>query len=130
MKNLITITLLLIVTNAATYWFSSEITSVFKHREVSIISEIELETNCELMNKSFIIKDLATSKSVVFNLSRAYLQTIEGNPLQIQMNPKVSDVTSNFEIHKATQKMEIELDCNISNKLKNTLESLRNTFKN
>jgi hypothetical protein len=26
--------------------------------------------------------------------------------------------------------MKIEIDCNISNKLKNTLESLRNTFKN
>jgi hypothetical protein len=46
------------------------------------------------------------------------------------MNPKFSDVTSDFEVHKATKKMEIELDCNISNKLKDTLNSLRNTFKN
>ncbi len=82
------------------------------------------------MNKSFIIKDLDTGQGDVFNLSKAYLQTVKGNSLQIQMNPKLSDVTSDFEVHKATKKMEIELDCNISNKLKDTLNSLRNTFKN
>ena len=82
------------------------------------------------MSKSFIIRDLDTKKAVVFNLKKAYLQTVQGNSLQIQMNPKFSDVTSDFNIHKATKKMEIELDCNISNKLGDTLESLRNTFKN
>jgi hypothetical protein len=46
------------------------------------------------------------------------------------MNPKFSDVTSNFKPHAAKKKMVIEIDCNVSNKLKNTLDSLRNTFKN
>ena len=32
--------------------------------------------------------------------------------------------------HKAAKKMKIEVDCNTSNKLKYTLESLKNTFKN
>ena len=130
MKNVILISLLLIITNAITFWLSDKIKLIFLKNEVPIIAEIQLETNCELMNESFIIMDLLTNKSVTFNMSQAYLRTIEGNPLQVQMNPNFSDVTSDFEIHKAAKKMKIDLDCNISNRLKNTLDSLRNTFKN
>ena len=130
MKNVILISLLLIITNAITYWLSDKIKLIFLKNEVPIIAEIQLETNCELMNESFIIMDLLTNKSVTFNMSQAYLRTMEGNPLQVQMNPNFSDVTSDFQIHKAAKKMKIDLDCNISNRLKNTLDSLRNTFKN
>lgn len=130
MKNVILISLLLIITNAITFWLSDKIKLIFLKNEVPIIAEIQLETNCELMNESFIIMDLLTNKSVTFNMSQAYLRTVEGNPLQVQMNPNFSDVTSDFEIHKAAKKMKIDLDCNISNRLKNTLDSLRNTFKN
>ena len=130
MKNVILISLLLIITNAITFLLSSKVKLIFLKNEVPIIAEIQLETNCELMNESFIIMDLLTNKSVTFNMSQAYLRTIEGNPLQVQMNPNFSDVTSDFEIHKAAKKMKIDLDCNISNRLKNTLDSLRNTFKN
>ncbi|MEJ6741401.1 MAG: hypothetical protein QNK58_00930 [Emcibacteraceae bacterium] len=130
MKNLTLIILLLLASNITTYWYSSEISSIFIKTEETIIAEIQLETNCELMNEAFIAVDLITDKSVSFNLSKAYLRTLDGNPIQIQMNPKFSDVTSNFALHKAQKKMKIEIDCNISNKLKNTLESLRNTFKN
>ncbi|MBT3592649.1 hypothetical protein N8811_03190 [Planktomarina temperata] len=130
MKNVILISLLLIITNAITYWLSDKIKLIFLKNEVPIIAEIQLETNCELMNESFVIMDLLTNKSVTFNMSKAYLRTVEGNPLQVQMNPNFSDVTSDFEIHKAAKKMKIDLDCNISNRLKNTLDSLRNTFKN
>jgi hypothetical protein len=130
LKNLTLIILLLLASNITTYWYSSEISSIFIKTEEIIIAEIQLETNCELMNEAFIAVDLITDKSVSFNLSKAYLRTLDGNPIQIQMNPKFSDVTSNFALHKAQKKMKIEIDCNISNKLKNTLESLRNTFKN
>ena len=130
MKNVILISLLLILTNAITFLLSSKVKLIFLKNEVPIIAEIQLETNCELMNESFIIMDLLTNKSVTFNMSQAYLRTIEGNPLQVQMNPNFSDVTSDFQIHKAAKKMKIDLDCNISNRLKNTLDSLRNTFKN
>jgi|TARA_B110000967_G_C18807685_1_gene521908 hypothetical protein len=130
LKNLTLIILLLLASNITTYWYSSEISSIFIKTEETIIAEIQLETNCELMNEAFIAVDLITDKSVSFNLSKAYLRTLDGNPIQIQMNPKFSDVTSNFALHKAQKKMKIEIDCNISNKLKDTLESLRNTFKN
>ena len=130
MKNLTLIILLLLASNITTYWYSSEISSIFIKTEETIIAEIQLETNCELMNEAFIAVDLITDKSVSFNLSKAYLRTLDGNPIQIQMNPKFSDVTSNFALHKAQKRMKIEIDCNISNKLKDTLESLRNTFKN
>jgi|TARA_B110000240_G_scaffold120243_1_gene134468 hypothetical protein len=130
LKNLTLIILLLLASNITTYWYSSEISSIFIKTEETIIAEIQLETNCELMNEAFIAVDLITDKSVSFNLSKAYLRTLDGNPIQIQMNPKFSDVTSNFALHKAQKRMKIEIDCNISNKLKNTLESLRNTFKN
>ena len=122
--------MLLLASNITTYWYSSEISSIFIKTEETIIAEIQLETNCELMNEAFIAVDLITDKSVSFNLSKAYLRTLDGNPIQIQMNPKFSDVTSNFALHKAQKRMKIEIDCNISNKLKNTLESLRYTFKN
>lgn len=130
MKNVILISLSLIITNTITFLLSDKVKLIFLKNEVPIIAEIQLETNCELMNESFIIMDLLTNKSVTFNMSQAYLRTIEGNPLQVQMNPNFSDVTSDFEIHKAAKKMKIDLDCNISNRLKNTLDSLRNTFKN
>ena len=130
MKNLITISLLLIVSNATTYWFSSDVSAIFAQPEVPIIAEIQLEPNCELMTKSFIVVDLLTKKSASFNLSKAYLKTVEGNPLQVQMNPKFSGVVTDFKPHNAKKAMKIELDCNMSNRLKNTLDSLRNTFSN
>ena len=130
MKNLITISLLLIVSNATTYWFSSDVSAIFVQPEVPIIAEIQLEPNCELMTKSFIVVDLLTKKSASFNLSKAYLKTVEGNPLQVQMNPKFSGVVTDFKPHNAKKAMKIELDCNMSNRLKNTLDSLRNTFSN
>ena len=130
MKNITTLVLLLLITNAITFWGSAKLYSVFDRPQEKIIAEIELITNCELSTDSFIAVDLETNKSVNFNLSRAFLGTVEGNRLQIQLDPKFSDVTSNFEVHSAEKKMKIEVDCNISNQLKNTLDSLRNTFKN
>ena len=130
MKNITTLVLLLLITNAITFWGSAKLYSVFDRPQEKIIAEIELITNCELSTDSFIVVDLETNKSVNFNLSRAFLGTAEGNRLQIQLDPKFSDVTSNFEVHSAEKKMKIEVDCNISNQLKNTLDSLRNTFKN
>jgi hypothetical protein len=130
MKNVFLIILLLSVSNLTTYWYSTEIKSILTRNEKLIISEIQLETNCELMNEAFMVVDLTSEKRVSFNSSTAYIQTFKGNFLQIQMNPKFSDVTSNFKPHAAKKKMVIEIDCNVSNKLKNTLDSLRNTFKN
>jgi hypothetical protein len=130
MKNITMLVLLLLITNAITFWGSAKLYSVFDRPQEKIIAEIELITNCELSTDSFIVVDLETNKSVNFNLSRAFLGTVEGNRLQIQLDPKFSDVTSNFEVHSAEKKMKIEVDCNISNQLKNTLDSLRNTFKN
>ena len=130
MKNFFLIILLLLVSNFGTYWYSSEINSILTEKQKLIISEVQLETNCELMNEAFIVVDLTSEKRVVFNSSKAYIQTFKGNLLQIQMNPKFSDVTSNFKSHAAKKKMIIKIDCNVSNKLKSTLDSLRNTFKN
>jgi hypothetical protein len=39
-------------------------------------------------------------------------------------------VVTDFKPHNAKKEMKIELDCNMSNRLKNTLDSLRNTFSN
>ena len=130
MKNVFLIILLLLVSNLTTYWYSTEIKSILTRSEKLIISEIQLETNCELMNEAFMVVDLTSEKRVSFNSSTAYIQTFKGNLLQIQMNPKFSDVTSNFKPHAAKKKMVIKIDCNVSNKLKSTLDSLRNTFKN
>ena len=95
-----------------------------------IIAEIQLVTNCELSHESFVVVDLETRKNVSFNFSKAYLRTVEGNRLQIQLDPKFRDVTSDFETHPAQKQMTIKVDCNISDRLKNTFDSLRNTFKN
>ena len=130
MKNVFLIIFLLLISNLITYWYSTEIKYIITENAKPIISEIQLETNCELMNESFIIVDLASKKRVSFNSSKVYIQTFKGNPLQIQMNPKFSDVTSDFKSHAAEKKMVIAIDCNMSKKLENTLDSLRNTFKN
>jgi hypothetical protein len=96
--------LLLLITNAITFWGSAKLYSVFDRPQEKIIAEIELITNCELSTDSFIVVDLETNKSVNFNLSRAFLGTVEGNRLQIQLDPKFSDVTSNFEVHSLKRK--------------------------
>ena len=130
MKNVFLIISLLLISNLITYWYSTDIKFIITANTKPIIAEIQLETNCQLMNEAFIIVDLASKKSVNFNSSKVFIQTFKGNPLQIQMNPKFSDVTSDFKSHAAEKKMIIAIDCNVSNKLKNTLDSLRNTFKN
>ena len=130
MKNVFLIISLLLISNLITYWYSTDIKFIITANAKPIISEIQLETNCQLMNEAFIIVDLASKKSVSFNSSKVFIQTFKGNPLQIQMNPKFSDVTSDFKSHAAEKKMVIAIDCNVSKNLKNTLDSLRNTFKN
>ena len=130
MKNVFLIISLLLISNLITYWYSTDIKFIITANAKPIIAEIQLETNCQLMNEAFIIVDLASKKSVNFNSSKVFIQTFKGNPLQIQMNPKFNDVTSDFKSHAAEKKMVIAIDCNVSNKLKNTLDSLRNTFKN
>ena len=130
MKNMFLITILILLTNFVTFRVAIEKNLQLIRSEDEIIAEIQLVTNCELSHESFIVVDLETKKNVGFNFSKAYLRTVEGNRLQIQVDPKFRDVTADFESHPAQKKMTIEVDCNISDRLKNTFDSLRNTFKN
>ncbi|MDC3393970.1 hypothetical protein OAX13_00300 [Planktomarina temperata] len=124
------ITILILLTNFVTFRVAIEKNLQLIRSEDEIIAEIQLVTNCELSHESFIVVDLETKKNVGFNFSKAYLRTVEGNRLQIQLDPKFRDVTSDFETHPAQKQMTIKVDCNISDRLKNTFDSLRNTFKN
>ena len=130
MKNMFLITILILLTNFVTFRVAIEKNLQKIRSEDEIIAEIQLVTNCELSHESFIVVDLETKKNVGFNFSKAYLRTVEGNRLQIQLDPKFRDVTSDFETHPAQKQMTIKVDCNISDRLKNTFDSLRNTFKN
>ena len=130
MKNMFLIALLILLTNFVTFRVTVEKNLHLNRPYDEIIAEIQLVTNCELSHESFIVVDLETKKNVSFNFSKAYLRTVEGNRLQIQLDPKFRDVTSDFETHPAQKQMIIEVDCNISDRLKNTFDSLRNTFKN
>ena len=124
------ITILILLTNFVTFRVAIEKNLQLIRSEDEIIAEIQLVTNCELSHESFIVVDLETKKNVGFNFRKAYLRTVEGNRLQIQLDPKFRDVTSDFETHTAQKQMTIKVDCNISDRLKNTFDSLRNTFKN
>ena len=124
------ITILILLTNFVTFRVAIEKNLQLIRSEDEIIAEIQLVTNCELSHESFVVVDLETKKNVGFNFSKAYLRTVEGNRLQIQLDPKFRDVTSDFETHPAQKQMTIKVDCNISDRLKNTFDSLRNTFKN
>ena len=124
------IALLILLTNFVTFRVTVEKNLNLNRPHDEIIAEIQLVTNCELSHESFVVVDLETKKNVSFNFSKAYLRTVEGNRLQIQLDPKFRDVTSDFETHPAQKQMIIEVDCNISDRLKNTFDSLRNTFKN
>ena len=130
MKNMFLIIVLILLTNFVTFRVAIEKNLRLIRSEDEIIAEIQLVTNCELSHESFIVVDLETKKNVGFNFSKAYLRTVEGNRLQIQLDPKFRDVTSDFETHPAQKQMTIKVDCNISDRLKNTFDSLRNTFKN
>ena len=130
MKNIFLIAILILITNFVTFRVTVEKNLKLNKSQDEIISEIQLVTNCELSQESFIVVDLETKKNVGFNFSKAYLRTVEGNRLQIQLDPKFRDVTSDFETHPAQKQMTIKVDCNISDRLKNTFDSLRNTFKN
>ena len=124
------ITILISLTNFVTFRVAIEKNLQLIRSEDEIIAEIQLVTNCELSHEFFVVVDLDTKKNVGFNFSKAYLRTVEGNRLQIQLDPKFRDVTSDFETHPAQKQMTIKVDCNISDRLKNTFDSLRNTFKN
>ena len=124
------IIVLILLTNFVTFRVAIEKNLRLIRSEDEIIAEIQLVTNCELSHDSFVVVDLETKKNVGFNFSKAYLRTVEGNPLQIQLDPKFRNVTSDFESHPAQKQMIIEVDCTISDRLKNTFDSLRDTFKN
>ena len=128
-KNLIFF-LVIAISNVATYTYRDDLESLFKPKIETIIAEITLERNCDMMPSAFIIRDLDTGKFVSFNTSTVYLSTSVGNVLQIATNPRFSEVTSNFDRHEAQRKMIIKIDCATSNRLQNILDSLKNTFKN
>jgi len=130
MKNMFLIAILILMTNFVTFRVTVERNLKLNRSQDEIIAEIQLVTNCELSHEAFVVVDLETKKNVGFNFSKAYLRTVEGNRLQIQVDPKFRDVIADFESHPAQKKMTIEVDCNISDRLKNTFDSLRNTFKN
>ena len=130
MKNMFLITILILLTNFVTFRVTLEKNLQLNSSQDEIIAEIKLVTNCELSHEFFVVVDLDTKKNVGFNFSKAYLRTVKGNRLQVQVDPKFRDVTSDFESHPAKKQMTIEVDCNISDRLKNTFDSLRNTFKN
>ena len=130
MKNVFLITTLILLTNFVTFRVALEKNSHSIKSKDEIVAEIQLVTNCELSHEAFVVVDLETKKNVGFNFSKAYLRTVEGNRLQIQLDPKFRNVTSDFESHPAQKQMIIEVDCNISDRLKNTFDSLRDTFKN
>lgn len=130
MKNMFLITILILLTNFVTFRVTLEKNLQLNSSQDEIIAEIKLVTNCELSHEFFVVVDLDTKKNVGFNFSKAYLRTVKGNRLQVQVDPKFRDVTSDFESHPAQKQMTIEVDCNISDRLKNTFDSLRNTFKN
>ena len=120
MKNMFLITILILLTNFVTFRVAIEKNLQLIRSEDEIIAEIQLVTNCELTQESFIVVDLETKKNVGFNFSKAYLRTVEGNRLQIQLDPKFRDVTSDFETHPAQKQMTIKVDCNISDRLIST----------
>lgn len=130
MKNVFLITTLILLTNFVTFRVATEKNLQFIKSKDEIVAEIQLVTNCELSHEAFVVVDLETKKNVGFNFSKAYLRTVEGNRLQIQLDPKFRNVTSDFESHPAQKQMIIEIDCSISDRLKNTFDSLRDTFKN
>ena len=98
MKNMFLITILILLTNFVTFRVAIEKNLQLIRSEDEIIAEIQLVTNCELSHESFVVVDLETKKNVGFNFSKAYLRTVEGNRLQIQLDPKFRNVTSDFEI--------------------------------
>jgi hypothetical protein len=120
---------LLVGSNFASYVYHSDLKQIFEPKDDKIIAKITLQTNCEMMPEAFIIRDLETDKFVRFGSSTVYLRTLVGNSLQVQLDPKFSDISSNFDLHDAQKTMLISLDCDISNSLQNTLKSLRDTFK-
>tara|TARA_B100001059_G_C17491431_1_gene406538 strand:- start:127 stop:519 length:393 start_codon:yes stop_codon:yes gene_type:complete len=130
MKNVFLIAALILLSNYVTFRVTVEKNLKLTKSKDEIVAEIQLVTNCELSHEAFVVVDLETKKNVGFNFSKAYLRTVEGNRLQIQLDPKFRDVTSDFESHLAQKQMIIEVDCNISDRLKNTFDSLRETFKN
>ena len=124
------IAILILITNFVTFRVTVEKNLKLNKSQDEIISEIQLVTNCELSHEAFVVVDLETKKNVGFNFSKAYLRTVQGNRLQIQLDPKFRNVTSDFESHPAQKQMIIEVDCNISDRLKNKFDSLRDAFKN
>ena len=130
MKNMFLIAILILITNFVTFRVTVEKNSHLIKSKDEIVAEIQLVTNCELSHEAFVVVDLETKKNVGFNFSKAYLRTVQGNRLQIQLDPKFRNVTSDFESHPAQKQMIIEVDCNISDRLKNTFDSLRDAFKN
>ena len=120
---------LLVGSNFASYVYHSDLKRIFEPKDEKIIAQITLQTNCEMMPEAFIIRDLETNKFVRFGSSTVYLRTSVGNSLQVQLDRKFSNVSSNFDLHDAQKRMTISLDCDISNNLQNTLKSLRDTFK-
>mgnify|MGYP001445358086 CR=1 FL=1 len=94
-----------------------------------ITAEIELKNSCDVPEKLFFLVDLSSGRTVPFRNGRARISTVEGNKLQIQLDPKYEQVEFIGKEHVATESMEMKIDCSDPERMEKTFQALRDSLK-
>jgi hypothetical protein len=95
-----------------------------------ITAEVQLINRCGMPDTNFVVHTLKMRCSAPFSNSVARINMMEGDYLELQLSAQYNtDVTFNSVQQRASRSMTLTADCGVSEHIKSTMDSMRNTFR-
>jgi hypothetical protein len=95
-----------------------------------ITAEVQLINRCGMPDTNFVVQNLKTRRSAPFSNSVARINVMEGDYLELQLSAHYNtNVTFNGVQQRASRSMTVTADCGVSERIKGTMDSMRNTFR-
>ena len=125
---ILTVILIIPLTATLTYINHGRIEGIIDPKKIEIISMITIGDTCGVKKEFFEVVDLDTDKKVPVRRGKARLKTFKGNRLQLQVSSKYNTVQIDLPPQEASTNLTFALVCNDDERLRETMESLKDKF--
>ena len=101
---------------------------VTSQKAQEIIAEIELVNDCDVPSNYFAVKKLGNGRIYSLAKGSVSIDAVEGEKLQLVLNPKYKEVEYDGMIFKAAPFQRVTADCSFGEKQRGVTEGLNKTF--
>jgi hypothetical protein len=96
-----------------------------------ITAEVQLNNRCGMPDTNFVVQDLKTRRSAAFSNGVARINVMEGDYLELQLSARyTTEVTFNGVQQRASRSMTVTADCGVSERIQDTMDSMRDKLGN